>query len=58
MLQIENASEKVALGSLVLQKANDRLHEARAHVAAAKGQRVTPEPMYKVPVKQPVSKAT
>ncbi|XP_075688954.1 leucine-rich repeat and IQ domain-containing protein 3 [Rhinoderma darwinii] len=58
VLQIENASEKVTLGSLVLQKANDRLHEARAHATAMKGQSVTAEPMYKVPVKQPVSKGT
>ncbi|XP_069837542.1 leucine-rich repeat and IQ domain-containing protein 3 isoform X2 [Dendropsophus ebraccatus] len=58
VLQIENASEKVAVGSLVLQKANDRLHEARAHVTTVKGHRVTAEPMYKVPVEQPVSKET
>ncbi|XP_073499998.1 leucine-rich repeat and IQ domain-containing protein 3 [Phyllobates terribilis] len=56
VLQIENASEKVTLGSAVLQKANDRLHEARARVTTMKGQRVTTEPMYKVPVKQPLSK--
>ncbi|KAM3914410.1 leucine-rich repeat and IQ domain-containing protein 3 [Leptodactylus fuscus] len=58
VLQIENSSEKVTLGSRVLQKANDRLHEARVHVTAMKGQRVTAEPMCKVPVKQPVSKGT
>ncbi|XP_069594377.1 leucine-rich repeat and IQ domain-containing protein 3 [Ranitomeya imitator] len=56
VLQIENASEKVALGSAVLQNANDRLHEARAHVTTMKGRRVTTEPMCKVPVKQPPSK--
>ncbi|XP_066453883.1 leucine-rich repeat and IQ domain-containing protein 3 isoform X2 [Eleutherodactylus coqui] len=58
LLQIENASEKVTLGSLVLQKANDRLHEARAHVTTMKGQHISAEPMSKVPVKQPVSKGT
>ncbi|KAM4021546.1 leucine-rich repeat and IQ domain-containing protein 3 [Anomaloglossus baeobatrachus] len=56
VLQTENSSEKDTLGSFVLQKANNRLHEARAHVTAMRGQRVTAEPMYKVPVKQPVSK--
>ncbi|XP_075038010.1 leucine-rich repeat and IQ domain-containing protein 3 [Mixophyes fleayi] len=58
MLQIENSSEKVTLGSLVLRRANDRLHEAQAHVTTMKGQHITAEPMYKVPVKQPVSKET
>ncbi|XP_044158308.1 leucine-rich repeat and IQ domain-containing protein 3 [Bufo gargarizans] len=57
-LQIESAFQKVTLGSLVLEKANDRLHEARAHVATMKGQRVTAEPMSKVPVIQTVSKGT
>ncbi|XP_073400889.1 leucine-rich repeat and IQ domain-containing protein 3 isoform X2 [Dendrobates tinctorius] len=56
VLQIENASEKATLGSAVLQKASDRLHEARAHVTTMKGHRVMTEPMYKVPVKQPPSK--
>ncbi|XP_063795157.1 leucine-rich repeat and IQ domain-containing protein 3 isoform X2 [Pseudophryne corroboree] len=58
VLQIENASEKVTLGSLVLQKANDRLHEAQTHVTTLRGHRNAAEPMYKVAVKQPVSKET
>ncbi|KAG8548920.1 hypothetical protein GDO81_023483, partial [Engystomops pustulosus] len=58
LLQIENASEKATLGSLVLQKSNDRLHEARARVTATKGQRVTAQAMCKVAVKQPVTKGT
>ncbi|XP_075471927.1 LOW QUALITY PROTEIN: leucine-rich repeat and IQ domain-containing protein 3 [Ascaphus truei] len=57
-LQIQTASEKVVLGSLVLHKANDRLLQARTHVATMKGPPVTVKPMFKIPVNQPVSKET
>ncbi|XP_068095321.1 leucine-rich repeat and IQ domain-containing protein 3 [Hyperolius riggenbachi] len=58
VLQIENSSEKVALDSLVLQKASERLQEARDHVTVKKGQHVMAEPMDKIPVMQPASKET
>lgn len=58
VLQVENASEKFAVDSLILQKSNDRLQEAQVHVTAIKGQHVKAQPMEKVLVKQPVSKET
>ncbi|KAM8930143.1 leucine-rich repeat and IQ domain-containing protein 3 [Pelodytes ibericus] len=58
LLQIENASEKVALGATVLQNTQDRLLKARAQVTSMKGQRVMADPMFRIPVNQPVSKAT
>ncbi|XP_077306598.1 leucine-rich repeat and IQ domain-containing protein 3-like isoform X2 [Lithobates pipiens] len=58
VLQVENASEKFAVDSLILQKSNDRLQEAQVHVTAIKGQHVIVQSMEKVLVKQPVSKET
>ncbi|XP_018432362.1 PREDICTED: leucine-rich repeat and IQ domain-containing protein 3 [Nanorana parkeri] len=58
VLQVENASEKFALDSLILQKANGRLQDAQGHVTAMKSQHVIAEAMDKVPVKQPVPKET
>nr|DBA17843.1 TPA: hypothetical protein GDO54_016158 [Pyxicephalus adspersus] len=58
VLQVEKASEKFALDTLLLQKTGERLQEAQDHVTTMKGQHITVEPMDKVPVRQPVPKET